>query len=269
MHSAWGSCAPANRRRPPTRRRNGAPTNRASADRRYPSSHSLLRRAITAEERLGASLPSRAARASWKSPAEIPRRIEGATGRRASRLLVRRALFGRMFDVNRIRAPGGAPRSRAFGFCTSTEPKLGSGSREPDHGRGEPPVGGHPEAPVPRSRPEMSRTPPRPPGQSADAHRFAEFRSVRVVDCPFLSKGNNSILGHGVTLLLGGSGGLITNPVTPPSSHRHPVPRLARRTVNPASLGPVGRSETDVRFFHLPTVLGLIPRRLASALRLS
>src|SRR5271163_5066925 len=43
----------------------------------------------------------------------------------------------------------------------------------------------------------------------------------------FLSKGNNSILGHGVTLLLGGSGGLITNPVTPPSSHRHPVHRIA------------------------------------------
>ena len=48
-----------------------------------------------------------------------------------------------------------------------------------------------------------------------------------IIDCPFLSNGNNSILGHGVTLLLGGSGGLITNPVTPPSSHRHPVSRLA------------------------------------------
>ena len=42
--------------------------------RRYSSSHSLLRRAITAAERLGASLPSKAASASWKSPAEIPRR---------------------------------------------------------------------------------------------------------------------------------------------------------------------------------------------------
>src|ERR1700679_143908 len=51
----------------------------------------------------------------------------------------------------------------------------------------------------------------------------------RIVDRPFLSKGDNSILGHGVTLLLGGSGGLITNPVTPPSSHRHPVSRIARR----------------------------------------
>ena len=53
----------------------------------------------------------------------------------------------------------------------------------------------------------------------AGSQNFGE----RIVDCPFLSKGNNSILGHGVTLLLGGSGGLITNPVTPPSSPRHPV----------------------------------------------
>ena len=56
----------------------------------------------------------------------------------------------------------------------------------------------------------------------AGSQNFGE----RIVDCPFLSKGNNSILGHGVTLLLGGSGGLITNPVTPPSSHRHPVSRI-------------------------------------------
>src|SRR6204780_2010742 len=57
----------------------------------------------------------------------------------------------------------------------------------------------------------------------AGSQNFCE----RIVDRPFLSKGDNSILGHGVTLLLGGSGGLITNPVTPPSSHRHPVSRIA------------------------------------------
>src|SRR6204780_1097081 len=51
----------------------------------------------------------------------------------------------------------------------------------------------------------------------------SQYFSERIIDCPFLSKGNNSILTHGVALLLGGSGGLITNPVTPPSSHRHPV----------------------------------------------
>ena len=59
----------------------------------------------------------------------------------------------------------------------------------------------------------------------AGSQNFGE----RIVDCPFLSKGNNSILSHGVTLLLGGSGGLITNPVTPPSSHRHPVSSIAPR----------------------------------------
>ena len=41
---------------------------------RYSSSHSPLSRAITAGERFGASLPSKAVRTSWKSPAEIPRR---------------------------------------------------------------------------------------------------------------------------------------------------------------------------------------------------
>src|SRR5208282_3398581 len=56
----------------------------------------------------------------------------------------------------------------------------------------------------------------------------SQYFSERIVDCPFLSKGNNSILSHGVTLLLGGSGGLITNPVTPPSSHRHPVSSIAQ-----------------------------------------
>ena len=62
----------------------------------------------------------------------------------------------------------------------------------------------------------------------AGSQNFGE----RIVDCPFLSKGNNSILGHGVTLLLGGSGGLITNPVTPPSSHRHPVSRITHKQVS-------------------------------------
>src|SRR5208283_1633687 len=52
----------------------------------------------------------------------------------------------------------------------------------------------------------------------AGSQNFGE----RIVDCPFLSKGDNFILGHGVTLLLGGSGGLITNPVTPPSSTPSP-----------------------------------------------
>src|SRR5208282_4464942 len=55
----------------------------------------------------------------------------------------------------------------------------------------------------------------------------SQYFGERIVDCPFLSKGNNSILSHGVTLLLGGPRGLLTNPVTPPSSHRHPVSLIA------------------------------------------
>lgn len=35
------------------------------------------------------------------------------------------------------------------------------------------------------------------------------------------------------------------------------------------SFGPVGRSPTAVRFFHLATVLGVMPWRLANTLRLS
>jgi len=41
------------------------------------------------------------------------------------------------------------------------------------------------------------------------SHNFGEWIIAR----PFLSKGNDSILVHGVTLLPGGSGGFSTNPV--------------------------------------------------------
>ena len=40
-------------------------------------------------------------------------------------------------------------------------------------------------------------------------------------------------------------------------------------TVDFGSRGPVGRSVTAVRFFHLATVFWFTPLRLASALRLS
>ncbi len=53
--------------------------------------------------------------------------------------------------------------------------------------------------------------------------------------CPFQRRKNHSVdefckrlLVCGVTLLLGGSGGLVANPVTPPSSPRHPVSRIAQ-----------------------------------------
>jgi hypothetical protein len=40
-------------------------------------------------------------------------------------------------------------------------------------------------------------------------------------------------------------------------------------TVDLASFGPVGRSPTEARFFHLATVFWLIPYRFARALRLA
>ena len=43
--------------------------------------------------------------------------------------------------------------------------------------------------------------------------------------------------GLGLLPLLGGSGGLAANPVTPPSSPRHPVSRIALGTAVPARAG--------------------------------
>src|SRR5271168_180984 len=82
-----------------------------------------------------------------------------------------------MFDVSECARPK-RRRDRGPSAFALRPGRFLSGSREPDHARGEPPVGGHPEARVPRSRPETSRTPPRPPGRSTDARRFAEFRSA-------------------------------------------------------------------------------------------
>src|SRR5208283_2147519 len=59
---------------------------------------------------------------------------------------------------------------------------------------------------------------------SAGSQNFGE----RIIDFVFLSERDDAILVHGVTLLLGDSGGLVTNPVTPPSSPRHPVSSIAR-----------------------------------------
>ena len=57
---------------------------------------------MTEGDRLGASLPSRTPSASWKSPAETPRRYR--IGSRASRLVVRRAQRGSSAELNRIRS---------------------------------------------------------------------------------------------------------------------------------------------------------------------
>jgi hypothetical protein len=44
---------------------------------------------------------------------------------------------------------------------------------------------------------------------------------------------------------------------------------LYRQAVDFAALGPVARSVVELRFLHLATVFGLIPKRLAKILRLS
>ncbi len=76
---------------------------------------------MTEGDRFGASLPSSADSASWKSPVEMPRRY--SVGSRASRLRVRRAQRGRMAEVNRMRSsPSAAPRSRTLGRATATAP---------------------------------------------------------------------------------------------------------------------------------------------------
>ena len=76
---------------------------------------------MTDGDRFGASLPSKAANASWKSPIDTPRRYR--IGSRASRLGVRRAQRGRMADVKRIRSPvSPAPRSRNLTRCTAIGP---------------------------------------------------------------------------------------------------------------------------------------------------
>src|SRR3954471_2051452 len=79
---------------------------------------------MTAGDRFGASLPRSAARASWKSPVETPRRYK--TGSRASRLRVRRAHFGKMLEENRTRSAGSeAPRSRMRTRENGTGPMPG------------------------------------------------------------------------------------------------------------------------------------------------
>jgi hypothetical protein len=77
----------------------------------------------------------------------------------------------------------------------------------------------------------MSRTPPYRLGNQPTRARSQDF-GERIIDRPFLTEGNNSILSYGVTLLLGGLGGLITNSVTPPTTYRHPVSPVAPATTD-------------------------------------
>ena len=132
--------------------------------------------------------------------------------------------------MKRMRSPAcGAPRSRAFGFCTLTGPipvwivRTESCPWRTTRWR-----------PSARARSEFEARNVsnfdlnRPCNQptSAGSQNFGE----RIIDFVFLSETDDTILVHGVTLLLGDSGGLVTNPVTPPSSPRHPVSRIAPRS---------------------------------------
>ena len=119
-----------------------------------------------------------------------------------------------------MRSPAAAPDREPSAF-PHRQNRSPSESREPGRARGEPLVGGRPQGRDRRSSPETSRIPLPPPGRSPTCPSAQDF-GERIIDCPFLSKGDNSILVHGVTLHLGGSGGLITNPVTPPSSPPSP-----------------------------------------------
>lgn len=74
-----------------------------------------------------ASFPRSAASASWKSPVEMPRAQR--TCKRASRLLVRRAYFGRIAEEKRIRyLSTAAPRSPIFTALTPSGLNLRSGA---------------------------------------------------------------------------------------------------------------------------------------------
>ena len=113
---------------------------------------------------------------------------------------MRRAHLGRMFDVKRMRSPEAAARSRTFGFCTSIGPipvwiaRTGSCQWRTTRRR---PSGSTSSAVEPRNASNSAST--------AWAIMRAPVRRIsgeRIVDRPFLSKGSNSILGHGVTLPL-------------------------------------------------------------------
>ena len=135
-----------------------------------------------------------------------------------------------------MRSPAsGAPRSRAFGFCTLTGPILDRANRIMSVAndtlaavrKGQIGVRG-------KKRIEFDLNRPCNQPASAGSQNFGE----RIIDFVFLSERDDAVLVHGVTLLLADSGGLVTNPVTPPSSPRHPVSRIARNMTAPDASAP-------------------------------
>ena len=133
---------------------------------------------------------------------------------------------GKIAEVKRMRSPAaGAARSRAFGFLhfDRADPGLDRANRIMS-------VANYALAAVRKGRDRSSRQETyridQPPGNqptSAGSQNFGE----RIIDllCSGVSE-TTRFLVHGVTLL-GDLGGLVTNPVTPPSSPRHPVSSIA------------------------------------------
>jgi len=111
-----------------------------------------------------------------------------------------------------MRSPAsGALRSRAFGFLhfDRANPGLDRANRIMS-------VANDALAAVRKGRSEfearnVSNSTSTPCNQPTSG-RFAEF-GERIIDIVFLSERDDAILVHGVTLLLGDSGGLVTNPV--------------------------------------------------------
>jgi hypothetical protein len=65
------------------------------------------------------------------------------------------------------------------------------------------------------------------------------------------------------------NGDLLPDLLNAPDVERYRSAPYAAGMALPGCCGPVGRSATELRFFHLATVFGLIPCRLARVLRLS
>src|SRR6201996_7418984 len=120
-----------------------------------------------------------------------------------------------------------APRSRAFGFVTSTG-RSPSGSGERDRARDGQRAGARLAARDRHAGPGTMRTPLPPPAEPVVSRRIAEFlsgdRQFRLADAegqPYSHPWRNAPSG--------GSGRLDTNPVTPLKSHRHhPLSDIAR-----------------------------------------
>ena len=110
---------------------------------------------------------------------------------------MRRAHLGRMFDVKRMRSPEAAARSRPSAFA------LRPGHSCLDRANPIMPVANHPSAAIRKHEfsgrgqkcleLRLDRLGDQP--TRAGSQNFGEW----IVDCPFLSKGNNSILGQNLS----------------------------------------------------------------------